>query len=50
MAALVGIVGFVLVNFTVSMFSMFPLGMIFWMGMAVALSQESSSSTEDTLV
>ena len=44
LAALAGIVGFVLVNFTVSMFSMFPLGMIFWMAMAVALSQGSAAS------
>lgn len=39
MAALVSVMGFLLVNFTVSMFSMFPLGMIFWMCLAVALSQ-----------
>jgi len=38
-AALAGVVGFVLVNFTVSMFSMFPLGMIFWLSMAVALHE-----------
>ncbi|MCF6283866.1 MAG: O-antigen ligase family protein, partial [Candidatus Hydrogenedentes bacterium] len=37
LAALAGVVGFVLVNFTVSMFPMFPLGMIFWMCLAIAL-------------
>lgn len=43
MAALAGVVGFILVNFTVSMFSMFPLGMIFWMCMAVAMSHGGDS-------
>ena len=46
LAALAGIVGFVLVNFTVSMFSMFPLGMIFWMAMAVAVSQGRAAAEE----
>jgi hypothetical protein len=45
-AGLVGIVGFVFVNFTVSMFSMFPLGMIFWMCMAVVLSQGEGDREE----
>ena len=44
MAALASVIGFVLVNFTVSMFAMFPLGMVFWMCMAVALRTPESAA------